>query len=75
MVGHLIKATAGFDVSLTLNPADEHILPFLMASNRGGHAEPSTPAEAQGPEDPTAGQWRGGVEANGEQWPQGIDSH
>ena len=67
--------TAGFNVGLTLTQAAEPVLPFLMATHRGGHAERSSPAEAQGPEGPTAGQWRGGQGATGANWPQGIDSH
>lgn len=46
-----------------------------MASHRGGRAARSSPAEAQGPEGPIAGQWREGGVATGTHWPQGSDSH
>lgn len=73
LVGVFIT-TAGFNVSLNLDPADECVIPFLTASNRGRHAEQSSPAAAQGPEGPKAGQWREGKGATGAHWPQGIDS-
>lgn len=75
MVGHMIKATTAFNAGFILNQADERVIPFLMALNRERHAVRSIPAEAQGPKGPKAGQSREGAGANGEQWPQGIDSH
>lgn len=75
---HLIGVfitTASFNASLTLSQADERVIPFLMASHRGGHAEKSIPAEAPAPEGPTAGQWREEEEATGARWHQGTDSH
>lgn len=74
---HLINVfvtTAGFQVSLTVAQTDENVLPFLMASDREGRAEQASPAEARGPEGPTADQWKGREGATGAHWPQESDS-
>lgn len=58
-----------------MNQANERVIPFLVAADKGRRADLSSPAGAWGPGGPTAGQWRGGEGATGAHWPQEIDSH
>lgn len=59
------KATEGF----------RHVIPFLVALNTRGRAEQSIPAVEQGPQGPTADQWKGDKGATGAHWLQGTGSH